>query len=227
MGWLMLAALALGAALVLGAIGFPRRLWMVAATALTLGAAGYAFQGSPDLAGHPVTTAEVPVKVDPELIAMREAMFGRFNFSYTYFSAADAMTRMGAPDSAVKVMLGAVNKGPQDIGSWTGLGLTLADHDHGLSPAARFAFERAMALNPLHPRAAVLLRPRADPRRPVRRGAAILGARGGGNARDDQLPFRAGRAARAARPVPRRDPGAAGPRRRCGAAVRALTPIAA
>ncbi len=45
----------------LGLIGFPRRLWMVAATALMLGAAGYALQGNPGLAGHPVTTAEVPV----------------------------------------------------------------------------------------------------------------------------------------------------------------------
>lgn len=150
-GWILLAAIALGAGVVLLAIGFPRRLWTIGATALTLGAAGYALQGSPDLPGHPVTTAELAVQVDPDLIALREAMFGRFNFSYTYFSAADSMTRIGSPGAAVKVMLGAVAKGPEDNGAWTGLGLALADHDHGLSPAAKFAFERAMALNPRHP----------------------------------------------------------------------------
>lgn len=151
MGWLLLGGIALGAAVILGLIGFPRRLWMVAATAMTLGAAGYALQGNPGLDGHPVTTAEVPVQIDPDLVELRQALFGRFNYDDAAFTRADAMMRIGATDSAVRAMEIAVRGGPEDVGAWTGLALTLADHDRGLSPAARFAFERAMALQPNHP----------------------------------------------------------------------------
>lgn len=152
MGWLLLLAIALGAALLLWRTGYPRKLWAIPATALMLGAAGYAWQGSPGLAGHPVSTERQRGQVDPELVALRDAMFGRFNFSFSYFVAADAMTRIGAPGQAANVMIGAVRKAPQDAGLWTGLGLTLAEHDGmRVSPASRFAFDRAMALWPKHP----------------------------------------------------------------------------
>ena len=45
MGWLMLALVAVAAGLLLALTGYPRRLWTIAATALTLGATGYAWQG--------------------------------------------------------------------------------------------------------------------------------------------------------------------------------------
>lgn len=152
MGWLVLLAIALGVALVLWRTGFPRKLWTIPATALMLGAAGYAWQGSPGLAGHPVETEKQHGEVDPNLVALRDALFGRFNFAYSYFVAADAMTRVGGPGQAANVMIGAVRKAPQDGALWTGLGLTLAEHDGmQVSPGSRFAFERAMALWPQHP----------------------------------------------------------------------------
>jgi Flp pilus assembly protein TadD len=49
-------------------------------------------------------------------------------------------------------MLGAVRKAPNDLGLWAGLGLALAEHDGDqISPAARYAFDRAEQLAPNHP----------------------------------------------------------------------------
>ncbi|MET0308527.1 MAG: cytochrome c biogenesis factor-like protein [Sphingomonas sp.] len=151
-GWLLLLAIAVATVLVLWRAGYPRRLWTIPATALMLGAAGYAWQGSPGLAGHPVSAEAQRGEVDPSVVALRDALFGRFNFSFSYFVAADAMTRVGAPGQAANVMIGGVRKAPQDAALWTGLGLTLAEHDGmQVSPASRFAFERAMTLWPQHP----------------------------------------------------------------------------
>jgi tetratricopeptide (TPR) repeat protein len=152
MGWAMLAAIALGAALLLWVTGFPRKLWTIAATALTLGAAGYAWQGSPGLAGRPVVAAEKRGEIDPEVIDIRDAMFGRFNFTWGSFMRADAMTRVGAPDTAVRAMILTTRQAPGDAGAWMWLGIKLADNDgNQVSPAAKFAFERALQLAPQHP----------------------------------------------------------------------------
>lgn len=152
MGWLMLALIALGAALLLWLTGFPRKLWTVAATALMLGAAGYAWQGSPGLAGHPVTAAEKPGEIDVNVVAIRDAMFGRFNFTWASFARADAMTRAGAPDTAARAMILTVRQAPGDAGAWAWLGIKLAENDgNQVSPAAKFAFERALQLAPRHP----------------------------------------------------------------------------
>lgn len=152
MGWLILIGLALASGALLLLIGFPRHLWMIGATALTLGAAGYAFQGNPGLGGSPVVHVKKPVELDPELIALREAMFGRFNQSYAYFAISDAMLRTGSPDKAAMAMQGAVRQVPKDAALWTGLGMSLTDRDGGVvTPAARFAFDQAIALAPKHP----------------------------------------------------------------------------
>ena len=62
------------------------------------------------------------------------------------------MTRRGNHDKAVSVMLGAVRAQPHNGALWAGLGLALAQHDGNVvSPPAKLAFERAMALWPDHP----------------------------------------------------------------------------
>lgn len=152
MGWLMFVGLVVAAGLLLWLVGFPRRLWAVPATAFMLGGAGYAWQGMPGLRGHPVAAVERQGSVDPEIVALREVFFGRFNFDFAYFTASDAMVRSGSPRAAATVMIGATRKAPQDAGLWTWAGVVLAEHDgNQISPASRFAFERAMALAPKHP----------------------------------------------------------------------------
>ncbi|MBC9031145.1 cytochrome c biogenesis factor-like protein [Sphingomonas sp. JC676] len=153
MGWLLLLAIALVTVLVLWRTGYPRKLWTIPATALMLGAAGYAWQGSPGLAGHPVAAEAQAGQLDPDLVALREAIFGKFGTNaWSYAMAADRMTLSGKPDLAIAVWQGAVRKMPNDVALWSGYGLALAEHDgNQVSPASRFAFERAMTLWPQHP----------------------------------------------------------------------------
>lgn len=153
MGWAMFGVVALAAMIVLAVTRFPRRLWTIAATGVMLGAAGYAWQGSPALGGHPVSIEERKGEVDPALVALREAIFGKYGTAvYSYATAAESMVRIGRPDLAARVWLGAVNKYPEDYSLWTGLGLALAEQDgNQLSPAAQLAFNKALALHPNHP----------------------------------------------------------------------------
>jgi cytochrome c-type biogenesis protein CcmH len=153
MGWAMLAAVAVAAVLVLAALRYPRALWTVPATALMLGAAGYAWQGSPMLADHPVKPGARQGKVDQGLIDLRDAMFGKYGtYAWSYANLADGMIRTGNPELAVKVWQGAVRKVPGEVALWTGFGAALAEHDgNQISPAAQFAFDRAMQIAPDHP----------------------------------------------------------------------------
>ena len=152
MGWLALALAGGAAAGLLRLIGLPRGMWAFVGAALMLGAAGYALQGEPRLASTPVSADAVPIEVDPDLIALRDAMFGRFRADTAYLVAADALTRVGKPAYAVQAVLGGIHHHPQSVALWTGLGSALATHDGGqVSPPALFAFRRAIALAPQHP----------------------------------------------------------------------------
>ena len=154
MGWVMLALVGAAAFGLLGLFGAPRTLWSFGAAALMLGATGYALQAKPGLAGAPAASKKAAV--DEEGVArmreLRGAMFGRFTSLDTAFFPADALIRTGNPDTAARMMLGAVRQEPQNAALWTWLGMTLVEADQGtMSPAAALAFRRAVALAPKHP----------------------------------------------------------------------------
>lgn len=153
MGWLMFGALALVAALLLAVLRYPRKLWSVPATALMLAGAGYAWQGSPGLPGHPVQADKGKTEPDQALIDLRDAMFGKYGtYAWSYANMADGMARTGNPELAVAVWQGAVRKVPDEVALWTGFGTALAQHDgNQISPAAQFAFDKALAMAPRHP----------------------------------------------------------------------------
>lgn len=152
MGWVWLAAIGAGAALLLWRLRVARELWAFAGAALLLGAAGYALQGRPALTGTSVEAGVRPIAVDPGMVTFREAVFGRVTAAGAYLTAADAMTRIGDTGNAVKVILAGIAKMPDSVALWTGLGSALTTHDAGLmSPAAMFAFDHATRLNPRHP----------------------------------------------------------------------------
>jgi cytochrome c-type biogenesis protein CcmH/NrfG len=79
-------------------------------------------------------------------------MFGRYTLDAAYLTAADAMTRTGDSESAVRVLLGGLDRIPRSLPLWTALGSAMAAHDgNTLSPPARFAFEQAIRIAPTHP----------------------------------------------------------------------------
>lgn len=152
-GWAMLLAAAAAAAVAMWVLKFPRPLWAFGAAALMLGAAGYAWQGEPAMPGSPVERRAAGRPVDPQIVELRQAFFGRFGPEAASFVASDGLRRGGATGSAVSVMLAAARANPSSQGAWTGLGDAIVEHDAGqvVSPAARLAFDRAILIDPAQP----------------------------------------------------------------------------
>ena len=152
MGWLWLGIIAVGAFALLAVLRVDRLLWSMVAAALMLGAAGYALQGEPELAGHPVVTGTTITPDDGSMIELRDKMLERYTGAAAYLVAADAMTRIGERRAAVKVLLGGIRVAPKSLVLWTGLANALAAHDGDqVSPPALFAFQQATRLAPRHP----------------------------------------------------------------------------
>ncbi len=152
MGWIALALVAVATAALLWLLGLPRLLWAAAGTVLMLGCAGYALQGTPRLPAAAPKPQVDAIEIAPEFVELREEMWGRFTQEAALATAADGLLRAGSTQQAVQVALAAVRRYPQSAEVWTNLGSVLATHDGGtLSPAALFAFRRALALAPKHP----------------------------------------------------------------------------
>ncbi|WP_326524068.1 tetratricopeptide repeat protein [Sphingomonas sp.] len=151
-GWVMLVGMMAAAFLLMLLAGAPRAMASFVGAALMLGAAGYALQGRPDQPGAPVEPAAKTGSVDPGLSRLRLEFFGRYTVAEPYFFAGEALTRSGALQSSVSLYLGAANAYPDSAALWTALGQAYAEHDgNTVSPASRFAFDRAMRLAPDHP----------------------------------------------------------------------------
>lgn len=151
MGFVLLALIGAAAFAGLRLLGLPRAFGTMAAAALVLGAAGYAWQGRPALAGVEARPRVAAVELDPALLDLRDRLVGRFTAEAAYFTWADAMLRAGNPDAAARVMLGGANGLPDDFILWMGAGDAIARRDGALTPAAQLAFRRAFQLAPKHP----------------------------------------------------------------------------
>ena len=151
MGWISLVVLAAAAFGALIALRVPRLLWSMVGAALMLGATGYALQGSPALPASPVLPDRNSLVVDEALANLRTDIFGRYGADSAYLTAADALSRGGNPRYEVEALLGGIRTSPKSVQLWTALGDALARHDRQLSPASRFAFDRARQLEPANP----------------------------------------------------------------------------
>lgn len=152
MGWAMLALIAATAAALLAVLRVPRPLWALAGAFLMIGAAGYAWQGQPDLAAQPVAADAAKLPVEPTYREMRDALYGRFGAESFYFGVSDSQLAAGDPTFAAGVLTSGLRAFPNDVALWSELGNVIALHDgRAVSPAAAFAFERAMTLSPRHP----------------------------------------------------------------------------
>ena len=152
MGWLTLFLLGGAAMALLVTLGVRRPLWSLVGAARMLGATGYALQGRPSLQSQPARPDLTGMADDPGLIALRDEMLGHWTAQGAYLIAADAMQRAGEKRAAVQAVLGGLQRYPDSLALWVGLGNVLAAHDGGrLSPPALFAFQRAQRLAPDHP----------------------------------------------------------------------------
>ncbi|GAA0673791.1 Flp pilus assembly protein TadD [Sphingomonas insulae] len=152
MGWLILILIAVEIAAALILLRVNRVLRSMVGAALMLGAAGYAWQGSPMLPASGARPDAIRLADDPALVDLRERMLGRFTADAAYLTASDAMARAGDQRSAVRAILGGLNRYPRSVMLWTALGTALAAHDGNQpSPPAVFAFDQAIRVAPLHP----------------------------------------------------------------------------
>ena len=154
-GWILLVVLA---ALVLLALWRLARLdrsgLQLVASALLLAMAGYAWQGSPGVAGHPTKPpAEAAVELpDNGLPELRRQMFGRFTTAERWLILADSYQGRGDTRSAVGAARSGIRAHPRNATLWTALGNALIAHSGGLlTPAAEFAYRRSIELAPRHP----------------------------------------------------------------------------
>ena len=149
MGFAWLALLALMALALLWLLKLRGPLLTFAGAAVAIGCAGYALQGNPGLTGKPRTSAE---RAPPMSVAgARHALMGQFDYSDTWLNMADALSSRGNTQDAVNLLRTQVARHPGDYKLWVGLGNALFDHSRILSPAARFAYERARQLAPGYP----------------------------------------------------------------------------
>lgn len=151
MGWLVLAGLIAGSLAALWLLRVRGAPLTASAAALLLGAAGYAFQGSPSQPGAPAQGSEA--RDFFPLTDARHAFFGSFTPAETWLVMSEALARSGNSEDAVNILQNAVHRYPADPQLWIGLGNALVDHARGLTPPAELAYQRAAELAPGHPAA--------------------------------------------------------------------------
>lgn len=153
MGWIILLALAGLVLLLLWRVArLPRAVIEFSGAALLLGIAGYAWQGSPGMAGHPTKPKGDTMQPDSEFATERKRFMGRFGTDAQWLDFADALHRMDRDRSAVTAIKSGLAQRPNSADLWVGLGNALVIHADGLvTPAAKLAFDRAARLAPDHP----------------------------------------------------------------------------
>ncbi|MBB6124352.1 cytochrome c-type biogenesis protein CcmH/NrfG [Sphingobium subterraneum] len=150
MGWISaigLAVLAAGAIIAIGRL--PRTSWELVGAALLIGIAGYAWQGSPSLAGSPRSVKDVTPVFDEKLAEQRRAIGERYGAAGQWLIMSDGLGRAGKTKDAANILISGLRDNPRDPNLWVGMGNALVSHGNGiLSPAAEYSYRRAMELAP-------------------------------------------------------------------------------
>ena len=124
------------------------------AAALMLGAAGYAWEGRPGLAGSPTAAGVVDRPDMEDMMALRDRLggSGRFSSGRAWLVFADGRLRAGRPDQAAGLLLNATRRYPRNRDLQTALAFALIAYaDDSITPAAELALERVRAIDPASP----------------------------------------------------------------------------
>lgn len=149
MGWAIFALLAALVATGLILARMPRMVWELVGSALLLGAAGYAWQGSPSLKGDPRTAAQNTARYDEAMAKLRNAFSGTDNKAAPWITMSDGLARQGDYTDATNALVAGVKAEPDNANLWVALGnMLIYKADGALSPAARFSYAEAQRLAP-------------------------------------------------------------------------------
>ena len=153
MGWLILAVLAIATLVALALFARPgRKALELVAAMLLLAVVGYAWQGHPRLGGRPTSPRAAHKPQDVLFAEERKHWLDQVGPDAQALDTADSLIRNGDPDYAIAILRGELSRRPKSMILWIGLGNALVAYaDGSVTPAARFAFARAMAIAPGHP----------------------------------------------------------------------------
>jgi len=154
MSWVLIVALALIVFLVVAFVfKAPRSGWEAVGAALLLGVAGYGLQGSPGMPSAPKASAEDASRDARALVEARIALSDSgIPPTNRWVVLADGLARNGRFAEAAEILRGAIADNPKDAEAWTALGNALIAHAEGMpTPAAIYAYDRAMKANPRSP----------------------------------------------------------------------------
>jgi len=153
MGWAIIAVMALAVVAALWKFGrMPRGTMELLGAAIFLGLAGYAWQGSPTLAGSPTPPKASAKQPDQATATERAAMFPEVGGDAMVLQAAQNLHDQGLDAYAIATLKAGLNKNPRSADLWVGLGNALVVYADGMmSPAAKLAFDRAAEIQPDHP----------------------------------------------------------------------------
>ena len=145
-----LLAMVVAAALVLIARPARGALYLIGA-AMLVGLAGYAWQGNPGLEGHPIPPDAHKKGGDTLFAHERKLWLETVGFDALQLDGADAFIKNGDPDYAVGLLHAYLQREPDSMVLWLGLGNALqAQADGALTPPAHYAFTRAAEVAPDH-----------------------------------------------------------------------------
>lgn len=132
-------------------LGLPRNLWAGVGAALLLGLAGYGSQANPDQPGAPQIARNAAVS-DGKLLVEARMRFRDSNLGSKHLIISDGFARRGDYANAAGVLRGATRKNPKDAEAWLAMANALTAHaDGNLSPAALYAYDRAVDAAPGDP----------------------------------------------------------------------------
>ncbi|MGH6782415.1 MAG: tetratricopeptide repeat protein, partial [Sphingomonadaceae bacterium] len=153
MGWAIIVVMALAVGAALWKFGrLPRGTLELLGAALFLGLAGYAWQGSPTLAGSPTPPKTGAKQPDTATAEERAKMFPEVGGDAMVLQAAQNLHDQGLDAYAIATLKAGLNKNPRSADLWVGLGNALVVYADGMmSPAAKLAFDRAGQIQPDHP----------------------------------------------------------------------------
>jgi cytochrome c-type biogenesis protein CcmH len=157
MNLVILALVGIVTALALHLLGIARPVWTFVGAALLLGATGFVAQGARHQPGQPVSATTAPIVLDPGMVAFRGAVFEPGPRDILALASADGRLAAGETQAAALGLVRDLAQHRDDPILWSDLGYVLALHDRAVSPAAKFAFRRAIALAPATPGPAFFL----------------------------------------------------------------------
>lgn len=149
--WILLVALVtLGAIFLFGKL--PAAARPLAVAAVMVGVAGYALQGSPSLPGKPIVAPEQLEGFGEAITDRQQGMADRFGPAAQWIAISDGFARTGKTALAAQTLEKGLERYPDNVDLWVGLGNALVAHGGGvMSPAAALAFDEAAKRDPNHP----------------------------------------------------------------------------